>query len=226
MGWNGQSGNFGAGGDFQGYGGPAEQYAPQPVSQPAPQRNAASIARQALAEPSTSQLGQAYGQMQRGMRSRGVMNTGGLFGTGVGEAMTPNAFEKFVGIGKKFDGNKPVERSVSNTFDPTSSPAIGLVLSLVNPALGGLYSAQSALREGNPVSAGLSLASGLAGGLDPFGISPIGNMAKLGNAANSISSTLGGPNADELFSSDGQISQRSASVGNDRDRGERFIVRG
>lgn len=226
MGWNGQSGNFGAGGDFQGYGGPAEQYAPQPASQPAPQRNAASLARQALAEPSNSQLSQAYGQMQRGMLSRGSMNMGGLFGTGVGEAMTPNGLEKFVGVGKTFDGNKPVGQSVSNTFDATKSPAIGLGLSLVNPALGGLYSAQSSLREGNPVSAGLSLASGLAGGLDPFGLSPIGNMAKLGNAANSVSSTFGGPNADELFSSDGQISQRSASVGNNRDRGERLIRRG
>jgi len=140
-------------------------------------------------------------EAQRSMAAAGISNLGGDFGTGIGRAMEGNAFAKFVGLHPQFNGYKPREASVSNRFDPTRSGLIGLGLSAVNPALGGLYGMQRGIREGNPIGGVLSGVAGLAGGMAPFnpGAQMLGGMSGL----NQMSGMVGGPTLDSLARSGG-----------------------
>lgn len=109
-----------------------------------------------------------------------------------------DAFRNFVGFNQRVnvDPRGMRQRAEITGFDPTRSGLIGLGLSALNPALGGLYGAQMGMRSGNPIGGMLSGVAGLAGAAAPFsqGAAMLGGLSGLNN----LSGAIGGPSLDSL----------------------------
>ena len=77
----------------------------------------------------------------------------------------------------------------TTSFDITDSGLIGGLLTLAAPPLGGLYSLQRHVRNGDPISGGLA---GLAS------LSPAGSLLNIASGVNSTADLLADKNVDDL----------------------------